>query len=139
MLCNVCQWTNRDDDLLNEEPKNPMEKHLNEILSELKELNGQEKAARDRKLQTTKRLFYFNRLISHESHNRLHSFIRLSNLGILPNDRYGLQAAQLARKKVLDAKRPQRNSDLLATSMASSDVPGELVSIEKSPIRMRFH
>uniref|UniRef100_A0A914KIK3 Dynactin subunit 4 n=1 Tax=Meloidogyne incognita TaxID=6306 RepID=A0A914KIK3_MELIC len=117
--CNACKWTSKDLDIpenrTNEELwpelKNPLDKELGRISELIKELSKNEKSDRERKAQTTK---------------------RLSNLGILQNDRYGLQGAYNLRKKALE-KIPETKEPLILLS-PSADVPELDPSLLTEPI-----
>lgn len=108
LQCNACQWTTRDLGVpdrrtSNEpwpEPLNPLDEELGKVMNIVKGLSNFERLERERKAQTTK---------------------RLSNLGILQNDRFGLQNAYNMRKKIMHQRpEPMEKLTLLAPS---GDVP----------------
>lgn len=51
------------------------------------------------------------------------SIHRASNLGVLPNDKYGLQTAYIARKKAMNSRK-QESMQAPHQLFASNDVPG---------------
>ncbi|KAL7079115.1 hypothetical protein ACQ4LE_001514 [Meloidogyne hapla] len=117
--CNACRWSSKDLDIqenrTNEENwpelKNPLGEELGRVMDLMKGLSANERTERERKAQTTK---------------------RLSNLGILQNDRYGLQGAYNLRKKALQ-QIPETKEPLLLLS-PSSQVPELDPSLLTEPI-----
>lgn len=108
LQCNACQWSSRElgipDRATSNDPwpeeVNPLEEELGKVMNIMKGLSNYKRLERERKVQTTK---------------------RLSNLGILQNDRFALQNAYNLRKKFLN-QRPE-TTETLSLLAPSADVP----------------
>ncbi|KAF7635110.1 hypothetical protein Mgra_00005551 [Meloidogyne graminicola] len=117
--CNACKWTSKDLEIplnrTNEEswpePINPLNEELGRVMDLMKDLSTTERTERERKVQTTK---------------------RLSNLGLLQNDRYGLHASYNSRKKALQ-KIPETKEPLILLA-PSAQVPEFDPSLLTDPI-----
>ncbi|KAI1731619.1 dynactin p62 family domain-containing protein [Ditylenchus destructor] len=131
LQCNACQWTTRDSGIEDQtssnhwpEHTNPTEEKLTEVLGMMKSLGSYEKMERSRQTQAMK---------------------RLSNLGHLSNDRFGLQTAYNMRKKALSVRpkstdvriqptdAPELNPMIFTTKVDAGKVPS-LTQVLNQPL-----
>ncbi|KAH7696606.1 dynactin 4 [Aphelenchoides avenae] len=93
LQCNTCKWTSQDASIPDQkggsaaawpEHANPLEEKLNDVVAQMKKLDE------------------YDKLIEPRTYTKK----RVSNLGTLSNDKYGLQNMYNLRRKTLFAERP---------------------------------
>uniref|UniRef100_A0A914GTB9 Dynactin subunit 4 n=1 Tax=Globodera rostochiensis TaxID=31243 RepID=A0A914GTB9_GLORO len=124
LQCNTCQWTSRsletnDRSLAKElwpEPTNPVETELSKVMGIMRRLSKVERFEREMTRRSC-----LSKADKFGTFDRETPTKRISNRGLLRNDRYSLQNAYNSRKKAL--QKQDDVDDVLELLAPSADVP----------------